>query len=99
VANQQLSAAVTPAAAADPPLAPIEALVRACRDADRAGDILRVYALAQGATEEIAPGLAVTVSVGCAQWRDGEALDELARRADEAMYASKRAGRDQVGSA
>jgi PleD family two-component response regulator len=41
----------------------------------------------------------VTVSVSCAQWRDGEALDELARRADDAMYAAKRAGRNQVGSA
>jgi diguanylate cyclase (GGDEF)-like protein len=73
------------------------------RDTDRDSAVRSLARLHEAvrthAWEEIAPGLAVTVSVGCAQWRDGEALDELARRADDAMYAAKRAGRNQVGSA
>jgi tetratricopeptide (TPR) repeat protein len=46
--------------------------------------------------QEVASGLVVTVSVGYAQLRSGESLDELARRADEAMYAAKRSGRNQI---
>lgn len=38
----------------------------------------------------------VTASFGVAQSRPGEGLNALLRRADEALYASKRAGRDQV---
>ncbi len=38
----------------------------------------------------------VTVSIGVAALRPGEAGDELLRRADEALYAAKNAGRDQV---
>jgi diguanylate cyclase (GGDEF)-like protein len=41
----------------------------------------------------------LTVSAGVAQARDGEAADALVARADAAMYASKRAGRDRVTSA
>jgi two-component system cell cycle response regulator len=37
----------------------------------------------------------VTVSVGVATW-DGEAPEDLLHRADEALYAAKDAGRDQV---
>jgi two-component system, cell cycle response regulator len=43
-------------------------------------------------------GLAVTISAGWATWA-GEAPDLLLRRADEAMYAAKRAGRDRVQGA
>ena len=49
--------------------------------------------------EEVAAGLVVTVSVGLAQLRAGESLDALARRADEAMYAAKRSGRNRIGEA
>jgi two-component system, cell cycle response regulator len=41
-------------------------------------------------------GLRVTVSAGCATWQPGESPDDLLRRADAALYAAKRAGRDQV---
>jgi two-component system cell cycle response regulator len=40
----------------------------------------------------------VTVSIGLATW-DGEAPEELLHRADEALYAAKSAGRDQVMAA
>ena len=39
--------------------------------------------------------LAVTLSIGCATW-EGEPSDELLRRADDALYAAKRSGRDRV---
>lgn len=41
----------------------------------------------------------VTVSIGVAQARRGEAIDSLLRRADEALYVAKNAGRNQVQAA
>jgi diguanylate cyclase (GGDEF)-like protein len=41
-------------------------------------------------------GLAVTVSVGVTEHRRGESLRTLIERADAALYASKREGRDRV---
>ena len=38
----------------------------------------------------------VTVSVGAAQWRPGESAQALIARADGALYAAKRQGRDRV---
>jgi diguanylate cyclase (GGDEF)-like protein len=39
----------------------------------------------------------VTVSIGVASWPNGaEGLDELVGRADAALYAAKRAGKDRV---
>ena len=54
--------------------------------------------VAEKLREEVAaaPGpVPVTCSVGVATW-DGETPDELLRRADEALYAAKEAGRDRV---
>lgn len=42
------------------------------------------------------PLVQVTVSVGVAQRRPGEPVDPVLRRADQAMYRSKRAGGDQL---
>jgi two-component system cell cycle response regulator len=71
------------------------------RDADRDAGVRSVARLHDAVRaypwQEIAVGLAVTVSIGCAQLRPGEPLDQLARRADAAMYAAKRSGRDKIG--
>lgn len=42
---------------------------------------------------------AVTISIGLAERRPGEAVACFMERADEALYASKRAGRNRVTSA
>jgi diguanylate cyclase (GGDEF)-like protein len=43
--------------------------------------------------------LRVTVSIGMATWEDDEPAEALLRRADEALYAAKAAGRDRALSA
>jgi diguanylate cyclase len=44
----------------------------------------------------VAPGLKVTVSAGVATRRPGETIAQLLGRADDALYAAKRAGRNCV---
>ena len=61
----------------------------------RATERLR-EALASDQPEEArAHGLAVTITIGAAEWR-GEEMDELVSRADRALYVGKGAGRDNV---
>jgi diguanylate cyclase (GGDEF)-like protein/PAS domain S-box-containing protein len=43
--------------------------------------------------------VAVTISIGIAEWTGIEALEHLVERADEACYAAKRAGRNRVVTA
>lgn len=48
------------------------------------------------AGEPVGDDLVVTVSAGVAQYRPGETIPELLTRADQAMYAAKRNGRNRV---
>jgi diguanylate cyclase (GGDEF)-like protein len=41
-------------------------------------------------------GVPMTISIGVAECRGGDTPDDAFRRADEALYAAKRAGRDRV---
>lgn len=43
-----------------------------------------------------AAGIVMTVSIGVAQYRDGDTVERLLRRADSALYSAKSAGRNQV---
>ena len=43
--------------------------------------------------------LPITVSIGLSCWRSGDQLDDLLRRADQALYVAKAAGRDRVETA
>ena len=45
---------------------------------------------------EIGTALAITVSVGVAQWDGTSEVDELLHQADSQLYRAKRAGRNQV---
>lgn len=40
--------------------------------------------------------VAVTISIGVAQWAVGEGLDQVVQRADQALYRAKQSGRDRV---
>ncbi|HEX4766809.1 MAG TPA: diguanylate cyclase [Lichenihabitans sp.] len=44
-------------------------------------------------------GVSCTFSAGIAGWRPGDSVDALYRRADQALYAAKRSGRNQVSLA
>lgn len=60
-------------------------------DAVAIAERIRAGLHAQATTE-----LPLTVSIGVATHRPGEALDDLVRRADAALYRAKGAGRDRV---
>ncbi len=47
---------------------------------------------------DIADGLKVTISVGVTQYRHEETIDDILKRADEALYRAKREGRNRTVS-
>jgi two-component system, cell cycle response regulator len=68
-------------------------------DVDEVGGQATAERLRENVSRRTVAGLHVTVSAGCATWMSGESPDDLLRRADEALYAAKRGGRDQVQAA
>ena len=61
----------------------------ACVERLRAAVRAQPFATSAGA-------LPITFSAGIAQHRSGESLDSLLKRADDALYRAKTAGRDRV---
>jgi diguanylate cyclase (GGDEF)-like protein len=51
-------------------------------------------ALREGDWSPLAPGRPLTVSAGVAEYRPGEPVEEVLRRADLALYQAKRDGRN-----
>jgi len=49
--------------------------------------------------EPSSESLKITVSIGVATRRQGESLDDIVHRADDALYQAKREGRNQVAMA
>lgn len=48
--------------------------------------------------DRIRQELRISVSIGVAQYREGETIEDTIARADEALYLAKQQGRNQVGS-
>ncbi|WP_111413369.1 sensor domain-containing diguanylate cyclase [Billgrantia lactosivorans] len=55
--------------------------------------------LRQQVAETRLHGLAITISLGIAEYRRGESPEQMLARADGALYRAKRAGRNRVGLA
>jgi len=55
-------------------------------------------AIAAARLDDVEPGLGLTASIGLAFGQPGEGFDAVYRRADQALYAAKRAGRDRVSA-
>jgi diguanylate cyclase len=71
--------------------------------ADDTGALIAAERVRRGVAQHewaaVAPGLAVTVSAGIGVCRGGESIEQLLTRADSALYAAKRAGRNCVRAA
>jgi two-component system cell cycle response regulator len=70
--------------------------------AEPAGGVLRAAERLRRDVAEhplTAHAISATVSIGCAESAGDTSTDALVRRADEALYAAKRAGRDRVAVA
>jgi two-component system, cell cycle response regulator len=78
-----------------------EEFVVACTSTDEAGTLLAAERLREAiermtVLDDRGERIAVTASIGVAEWRVGESLEEVVDRADRAMYAAKVGGRNRV---
>jgi diguanylate cyclase (GGDEF)-like protein/PAS domain S-box-containing protein len=64
-------------------------------DAVRCAEVWR-HALREVVVPAGDTGVRITISAGIAAWRPGESAQQLFARADQALYAAKRDGRDRV---
>ncbi|WP_338072056.1 diguanylate cyclase [Billgrantia bachuensis] len=69
------------------------------QDTSAQGASIFAERLRQQVAETRLHGLAVTISLGIAEYRRGESPEEMLTRADSALYRAKRAGRNRVGIA
>ncbi|MBA2780900.1 diguanylate cyclase [Billgrantia kenyensis] len=69
------------------------------QDSSTQGASVFAERLRQQVAETRLQGLAITISLGIAEYRHGDDPDTLLARADGALYRAKRAGRNRVGSA
>ena len=88
------------AASATPGISTVDTTASAAAASSTAGKIM-AGRTADPPTPAPAPAAAIAtsqtaVSAGHATWMPGETPDDILRRADGAMYAAKRGGRDQV---
>jgi diguanylate cyclase (GGDEF)-like protein len=67
------------------------------REAETIAERLR-SAVAAAPFETLSGPVPVTVSIGVAEFGEGDSLIRLLERADAAMYAAKQAGRDRVAT-
>ena len=54
------------------------------------------HKICQTSFEDIAPGLAMTTSVGVATYQQGDTVEKLISRADQGLYRAKNEGRNKV---
>lgn len=67
-------------------------------DAGRAAERIRV-AIAANAGEDPSIDFSLPITAGVAEWREGDSLDDLVRRVDDALVATKSGGKNRVGFA
>ncbi|MCA1905886.1 MAG: diguanylate cyclase [Desulfarculus sp.] len=78
-------------------LLPRTFLEEACRVAQRVREGIKALVFQPpGPDQDPAPSVGITVSLGVAEYRSGLSAEDLVRRADQALYAAKEAGRDRV---
>lgn len=72
------------------------ALVLDGRDAAQAAVVAERLRIAASELDVDIDGVAVTCSIGVSEWRSGDTVDRLLKRADVALYQAKAQGRDRV---
>ncbi|WP_178862113.1 transporter substrate-binding domain-containing diguanylate cyclase [Thiomicrorhabdus cannonii] len=74
-----------------------EEFIAICPDTDLQQAIALAEKLREGIAQTAMPhGIQQTVSIGVAQYREGESIDQLISRTDQALYLAKHQGKNKV---